>query len=85
MKGILEEEGNEAVGPGVRAKHIKHPQLGAAEPNPGQELKLEVGLAVQLALDVVLEDQLRQLLVLQTLGDEQQLSYCHIDTSRDKS
>ena len=44
------------------------PEFGAAEADPGQELELEVGLAVQLALDVVLEDQLGQLGELAALG-----------------
>jgi hypothetical protein len=67
MKGVSEEECYEAVCPGIRAKHVEDPQLGTAEPDPGQELELEVGLTVQLALDVVLQDQLREFLVLQSL------------------
>ena len=69
MEGVLEEECNKAVRPGVCSEHVKDPQLGTAEPNTGQELKLEVGLAVQLALDVVLEDQLCELLILKSLKD----------------
>ncbi len=58
MKGILEEESDETICPGVRPEHVKDTQLGTAEPDPGQKFKLEVGLAVQLALDVVLQDEL---------------------------
>ena len=56
MEGVPEEERHQAVGPGVGAEDVEDPESGAAEADPGQELELEVGFAVQLALDVVLED-----------------------------
>ena len=54
--------------PTVRGVMLRSPEFGAAEADPGQELELEVSLAVQLALDVVLEDQLSQLGELAALG-----------------
>ena len=59
-----EEQGHKAVCPGVGAEHVEDAQFWATEPDPSQELELEVGPTVQLALDVVLEHQLRQLVVL---------------------
>ena len=64
MERILEEKSYETIGPGVGAEDVEHAELGTAEPDPGQELELEVGPTVQLALDVVLEHQLGQLVVL---------------------
>ena len=43
VEGIPEEESHQAVCPSIRTKHIKNSQLGAAEPNPGKELKLKDG------------------------------------------
>ena len=40
VEGVLEEESDQAVCPGIRAKHVKNPQLGTAVAYPGQELEL---------------------------------------------
>ena len=60
VERVPEEERYEAVGPRVRAKDVQHPELGTRESDPGQKLELKVGLGIQLALDVVLENELRQ-------------------------
>ena len=56
VEGVSEEQGHKAVGPGVCSKHIEYSQFWTTEPNSSQELKLEVGLAVELALYVVFQD-----------------------------
>ena len=59
VEGVLEEECHQAIRPRVCTKQIEDPQFGTTIADPGQELKLECCLAVQLALDIVLQNQLR--------------------------
>ena len=68
VEGILEEESQKTVCPGIGPEEVQHPQPGAAEADPGEELELEGCLAVELALDVVLEHELGQLGELAALG-----------------
>ena len=68
VEGILEEESQKAVCPCIGPEEVQHPQPGAAEADPGEELELEGCLAVELALDVVLEHELGQLGELAALG-----------------
>ena len=68
VEGILEEESQKTVCPSVGPEEVQHPQPGAAEADPGEELELEGCLAVELALDVVLEHELGQLGELAALG-----------------
>jgi len=56
VEGIPEEQGHKAVCPGVCSKHVENAQFWTTEPDSSQELKLEVGLAVELALYVVFQD-----------------------------
>ena len=67
MESILEEECYETVCPGIRPENVEHTELGTTEPDPGEELELEVCSAIQLTLDVVLENQFGQLAVMETL------------------
>ena len=68
VEGILEEQRQKAVCPSIGPEEVQHPQPGAAEADPGEKLELEGGLAVELALDVVLEHELGQLGELAALG-----------------
>ena len=61
---VSEEEGHETIRPGVRAKYVQDPEPGTSEADPGQQLKLEIGLGVELALHVVFENEFRQAGVL---------------------
>ena len=56
VEGVSEEQGHKAVCPGVGAEHVEDAQFWTTEPDPSQELELEVGFAVELALYVVLQD-----------------------------
>ena len=56
VEGVSEEQGHKAVCPGVGAEHVEDAQFWTTEPDSSQELELEVGFAVELALDVVLQD-----------------------------
>ena len=67
VERVLEEECHQAIRPRVGTKQIEDPQFGTTIADPGQELKLECCLAVQLALDIVLQNQLRQLGKLSSL------------------
>ena len=58
VEGVFEEERQQTVGPGVCPEQVQHAEAGTRVADPGQELKLERGLAVELALNVVLENQL---------------------------
>lgn len=58
VEGVFEEERQQTVGPGVCPEQVQHAEAGTRVADPGQELKLERGLAVKLALNVVLEHQL---------------------------
>ena len=55
VEGVFKKERDEAVRPGVRPENVKDLEVRAGVADPGEELELEVGSAVQLALDVVLE------------------------------
>ena len=55
VEGVFKKERDEAVRPGVRPENVKDLEVRAGVAYPGEELELEVGSAVQLALDVVLE------------------------------
>ena len=58
---LPEEECDEAVCPGVCPKEVEYPQPGTTEAYPGEKLELKAGFAVQRALDVVSQHDLRQL------------------------
>ena len=44
VKGVFEEECQEAVSPGVGPEQVKDAETRTAVADPGQELKLEGGL-----------------------------------------
>ena len=69
VEGVFEEEGQEAISPGVCPEQVKDAETRTAVADPGQELELESGLAVKLALNVVLKHKLGQFGKLTTLKD----------------
>ena len=68
VEGVSEEQSHKAVCPGVGSKHVKNAEFWTTEPDSSQELKLEVGFAVELALYVVFQDQLSELGELASFG-----------------
>ena len=48
VKGVLEEECQEAVSPGVSPEQVEYAETRTAVADPGQELKLERGLERKL-------------------------------------
>ena len=67
VEGVFEEECYQAICPSISSKQIQDSQFGTTISDPCQELKLECCFAVQLALDIVLQNQLGQFVELSTL------------------
>merc|ERR1719471_1497881 len=67
VEGVFKEECYQAICPSISSKQIQDSQFGTTISDPCQELKLECCFAVQLALDIVLQNQLCQFVELSTL------------------
>ena len=50
VEGILEEERQEAVSPGVCPEQVEDSEPGTAEADPGQELELECRLETEFRI-----------------------------------
>ena len=70
VESIPKKQRHEAIRPSVCSENIKNPQLWATESDSAEQVELEVGFAVQLALDVVLQDELGELQELAALDPD---------------
>ena len=70
VESIPKKQRHEAIRPRVSSENVENPQLWATEPDSAEQVELEVGFAVQLALDVVLQDELGELQELAALDPD---------------
>ena len=70
VESIPKKQRHEAICPRVCSENVENSQLGATEADPAEQVELEVGFAVQLALDVVLQDELGELQELASLDPD---------------
>ena len=70
VESIPKKQRHEAIRPRVSSENVENPQLRATEPDSAEQVELEVGFAVQLALDVVLQDELGELQELAALDPD---------------
>ena len=70
VESIPKKQRHEAIRPRVCSENVENPQLWATESDSAEQVELEVGFAVQLALDVVLQDELGELQELASLDPD---------------
>ena len=68
VESIPKKQRHEAIRPRVCSENVENPQLWATETDSAEQVELEVGFAVELALYVVFQDQLSELGELASFG-----------------